>query len=150
MEYYLSEQDAFLRLEPGEYLIQSLLQFADQEKIDFALIVSGVGMLEGLEMGWFCVNDNDYDTYRIAGTYDLSSISGNIAIFENTHRAHVHITANRPDFSTVSGHLIDCRCHITMEIGLRLLKNSQLERIEVEGIPATFITKTKTPHNADR
>jgi len=141
VEYYRDENDVFMRLEPGELLVKSLIELAEQEKIDFATIVSGVGMLEGLEMGWFCINENNYDTYRVAGTYDLSSISGNIAVFEGNKRAHVHIIANNPDFSTVSGHLIDCRCHITMEVGLRLFTNSGLERKQENGRPATFITR---------
>lgn len=142
MEYYRKENDVFMRLEPSEYLVKSLIELADKEDVEFATIVSGVGMVEGLEMGWFCVNDNDYDTYKVAGTYDLSSISGNIAMFEGNRRAHVHITANNPDFSTVSGHLIDCRCHITMEVGLRLFAKSGLKRKQEEGRPATFITRS--------
>jgi len=141
VEYYRAKNDVFMRLEPGEYLMKSLLNLAEKEDINFAILVSGVGMIEGLEMGWFCVNDNNYDTYRVAGTYDLASVSGNIALFEGKRRAHVHITANRPDFSTISGHLIDCRCHVTMEIGLRLFENSGLLRKQEEGRPATFITQ---------
>ena len=143
MEYYRKKEDIFLRLEPGEYLVKSLIDLAEKEKIEFATIVSGVGMIEGLEMGWFCVNDNDYDTYKVAGTFDLSSISGNISLFQDKPRPHVHIVANKPSFDTVSGHLIDCRCHITMEIGLRLLENSNLKRQTEEGRPASFITKNK-------
>ena len=141
MEYYRAKNDVFMRLEQGEYLMKSLIKLADKEDVDFATIVSGVGMVEGLEMGWFCVNDNDYDTYRVAGTFDLATVSGNIALFEGSKRAHVHIIANRPDFSVTSGHLIECRCHVTMEICLRLFQGSGLERKQEEGRPATFITR---------
>ncbi|WP_406685575.1 DNA-binding protein [Seonamhaeicola sp. MEBiC1930] len=141
MEYYRNESDAFIRLEPGDFLMKSLMEFAKLENIDFAIISSGVGMLEGIEMGWFCVNNNDYDKYTIAGTYDLSSISGNISLFNGNPHPHIHIVANHPDFETLSGHLIDCRCHITMEIGLRIFDNEALTRKTKEGVPASFITK---------
>jgi len=140
MEYYRKENDLFVRLDPREYLVKSLTALAEKEKIEFAIIVSGVGMIEGLKMGWFCINSNDFDTYTVAGIYDLNSISGNIATFNEKKKAHIHIVANHPDFSTVSGHLIDCQCRITMEIGLKVFSNSGLERKEKEGRPATFIT----------
>lgn len=142
MEYYRNKSELFIRLEPGEKLVESLVFVAEQEKIDFAVITSGVGMIEGTEMAWFCVNDNNYDTYRIAGTYDLSSISGNIALFNGAPRPHVHIVANRADFSTVSGHLIDAKAHITMEIGLHIMEGSGFRRTSEPGRPATFITRS--------
>ena len=141
MECYRNKSELFLRLEPGEKLIESLTLIAKTEHIEFALIVSGVGMVEGAEMAWFCVNDNNYDTYRVAGTYDLSSISGNISMFNGAPKPHVHIVANRPDFSTVSGHVIECKAHITMEIGLQIMENTGLHRTTELGRPATFITK---------
>ncbi|MDD3370900.1 MAG: DNA-binding protein [Alphaproteobacteria bacterium] len=141
MEYYKTNGDLFLRLEPGEKLVETLVEVASKEKIEFATIVSGVGMIEGLEMAWFCVNDNNYDTYRVAGTYDLSSIAGNISPFNGAPRTHVHIVANRPDFSTVSGHLIEAKAHITMEVGLRIMDNTGFRRMSQPGRPATFITR---------
>ena len=141
MEYHVTNNDAFIRLNPRESLVGSLTQFAKETGLEFATIVSGVGMLDGLEMGWFCVNDNDYDKYRVAGIFDLSSVSGNIALFNGAPRAHVHIIANRGDFGTLSGHLIECRCHITMEIGLRVFEKTGLVRKSVEGRLATMITK---------
>lgn len=144
MEYYRTDTELFLRLEPAEPLVASLTDLATKEDIEFALIISGVGMVEGAELGFFCVNTNDYDKYRIAGTYDLSSVAGNIAQFDGRPRAHVHIVANRPDFSTVSGHLIECRAHITIEVGLRILPDSGLRRTTEPGRPATFITRSQS------
>jgi predicted DNA-binding protein with PD1-like motif len=141
MEYYRNRGELFLRLEPGEKLVESLINVAKSERIDFALIVSGVGMIEGTEMGFFCVNDNNYDTYRLAGVYDLSSISGNIALCNGTPKPHVHIVANRPDFSTVAGHVIECKAHITIEVGLQVMENTGLRRTTGPGRPATFLTK---------
>jgi predicted DNA-binding protein with PD1-like motif len=143
MEYYRNKSELFMRLEPGEKLVESLVNIANSERIDFALIVSGVGMIEGTEMGYFCVNDDMYDTYRIAGAYDLSSISGNLSLFDGAPRPHVHIVANRPDFSTVSGHLIECKAHITIEIGLQIMENTGLRRTSEPGRPATFLTRKK-------
>jgi len=141
LEYYRNKSELFIRLEPGEKLVESLVSIAKKEKIEFAIITSGVGMIEGAEMAWFCVNDNKYDTYRVAGTYDLSSISGNIALFNGAPRPHVHLVANRPDFSTVSGHLIECKAHITMEIGLHIMDGTGFHRTSEPGRPATFITR---------
>ncbi len=143
MEYYRNKAELFIRLEPGEKLVDCLCRIAREEPIDFALIISGVGMIEGTEMGYFCVNDNAYDTYRVAGVYDLSSISGNISLFNGAPKPHVHIVANRPDFSTISGHLIECKAHITIEIGLQIIENSGIYRKAEAGRPATFLTRNR-------
>jgi len=144
MEIFESGEDVLVRLDPGESLMESLIRVASELHFQFALIVSGVGMVEGVELGWFCVNNNDYDRYRIAGTFDLSSISGNVAKFGDAWQPHVHLTLNRPEFETVSGHLIDCRCHITMEIGLRCMNNTQIIRTYEEGRSATFLSRQKS------
>ena len=141
MEVYRSGQDAFLRLDPDEKLVQSLTGFAQTHQVEFATITSGVGMLNSFTMGFFCVTKNNYAVYDVAGIYDLSSISGNIALFESAPRPHVHIVANKPDFDTVSGHLIEAHTHITMEIGLRIFDKSDLKRTTQDGRPATFITR---------
>lgn len=141
MEYYRNDNFAFMRLEPGEGLVESLIAFAKSENVDFATITSGVGMIDGLHMGFFCVNNNDYDTYRIAGVYDLSSISGNITLFEGEPRPHVHIVANKPNYETVSGHLMEAKAHITMEVGLSLVTGTGFRRKTELGRPATFITR---------
>lgn len=141
MEYFRSGQDVFMRLEPGEELVENLTRLAVEEGIEFATITSGVGMIDGMELGFFCVNDNDYDTYRVAGVYDLSSISGNIALFDGKPKPHVHIVANKPDFDTVSGHLMSCKAHITMEVGLTVFEKTGAHRRTEAGRPATFITR---------
>ncbi|MGA8156780.1 MAG: PPC domain-containing DNA-binding protein, partial [Rhodoplanes sp.] len=74
------KEDFFIRLDQGDELIYSLKAFAQLYEIDFYAIISGVGMIEGLRLGFFCANDNDYDVHTISGLLDLSSVSGNLAI----------------------------------------------------------------------
>ncbi|MEA2823007.1 MAG: uncharacterized protein QOJ86_5011 [Bradyrhizobium sp.] len=130
----------FVRLEQGEELIDSLKRVATDCDLSGYEIASGVGMIEGLRLGFFCVNDNDYAVSNIPGLLDLSSVSGNVFRREDQFWPHVHIVANRPDFSTVSGHVVSAKTHITMEIFLAPMPGTSLRRRAVAGRPATIVT----------
>ncbi len=142
MEHAAFGDDFFLRLDQGEEIIESLKAFAGHYEADYFAVTSGVGMIEGLRFGFFCVNDNDYDVHTISGVLDLSSISGNIAQKDGEWWPHVHIVANRPDFVTISGHVLKAKAHITMEIWLVGKKNTAIRRHKSPpGRPATFLSK---------
>lgn len=132
-----------LRLDQGEELIRSLVSLAKGYDHDFYVIASGVGMIEGLRLGFFCINDADYDVQRISGALDLSSVSGNLALREGEWWPHVHIVANKPDFSTVSGHVIEAKAHITMELLLLAASDTMIKRQALSGYPATILVSEK-------
>jgi len=134
----------FVRLEPGERLVASLKEFAATQGIQFASIVSGVGMASHLEMGFFDVAKNDYDRTAFDEILDLSAISGNLSIRDGAPSPHVHVVVNRPNYETLSGHLIEAVCHITMEVFLQELPGDDIIRTSEPGRPATFITRTKS------
>lgn len=104
-------------------------------------IISGVGMIEDPQMGYFEVKNDDYDLKSFSGIYDLSVIIGNISKNENLeYIPHVHVVFNNDEFKTFSGHLMEAKVHITMEIFLSLFDDS-LVRKKIEGCPATRIIR---------
>jgi uncharacterized protein len=143
MEHVSYGDSFFLRLDQGEEIIESLKVFASQYNNDFFAITSGVGMIEGLKFGFFCVNDNDYDVHTFSGVLDLSSISGNIARRDGVWWPHVHFVANYPNFSTLSGHVLKAKAHITMEIWLTGPQTTGIGRRTEPGRPVTFLSRNK-------
>jgi predicted DNA-binding protein with PD1-like motif len=81
-------------------------------------ITSGVGMVDGVALGFFCVPRDDYDVTHIDGVLDLNTVSGNVARRDGLWVPHVHVTLNRPDYSVCGGHVMNARTHITMELWL--------------------------------
>jgi predicted DNA-binding protein with PD1-like motif len=142
METWDNEDYLFLRLEPGEPVITSLKSVARYNAIEVGVITSGVGMLKAVQLGFFCVPKDDYETSLIEKILDLSSIQGNITWNGDEPVPHVHMTMNDQTYTTYSGHIMEAWCHITVELFIKKLALTELRRIKVSGFPATRITKT--------
>lgn len=138
MEWKASGSDIFLRLDPGERLVESLRALAVCNGFTVAAITSGVGMLAGIEMGFFDVELDDYQRTELEGIYDLSSVQGNIVLRDHAYVPHVHAVFNDKSLSTYSGHVMEGTCHITMEIFLSTC-DLALRRVKLAGCPATRI-----------
>lgn len=138
MEWFQEGQLIFVRLDPGARVVASLVQLSEEAEIEVAAIISGVGMLDHVQMGFFDVAKDDYDVTDLAGPFDLSSVLGNITRRDGQAVPHVHAVFNRPDFSTASGHVIEASVHITLELFLSRTR-LDLERVKLSGCPATRI-----------
>jgi predicted DNA-binding protein with PD1-like motif len=138
MEWTTLGSDIFVRLNPGDRLVESLTAVADQAAFRAAAIVSGVGMLDGIELGFFDTALDDYKRTVYEGIFDLSMVLGNIVQRDGVYVPHVHAVFNDPLHATLSGHVIEATCHITMEIFLST-NAMALHRVTVPGCPATRI-----------
>ncbi len=140
MEYQAFGDQFFLRLDPGEDIIESLAAFAAMQDRDMFAITSGVGMVDGLRLGFFCVPKADYDVTDIAGVLDLNTVSGNVARRDGVWAPHVHMVLNRPDFGALGGHVISARTHITMELWLTAPAATGITRRTAPGRIASFLS----------
>lgn len=138
MEWKAEGSDVFVRLDPGERLVESLRTVAAEAAFSAAAITSGVGMLDGVELGFFDVSTDQYKRTVIEGIYDLSSVLGNITRRDGSYVPHVHVVFNDTRHVTYSGHLMEAKCHITAEIFLSLAVTA-LQRVKIPGCPATRI-----------
>jgi len=141
MEWIAQGAEIFVRLDPGEGIVESLKNVAGHAGFSAAAITSGVGMLNGAELGFFDVAIDDYRHTTIEGIYDLSSVLGNITRRDGIYVPHVHVVFNDPAHVTYSGHVIEAKCHITVEIFLSLTV-SALQRVKIPGCPATRIIRS--------
>ena len=138
MEWKANNQEIFVRLDPGERLVESLRDISGQAVFSAAAIVSGVGMLNGVELGFFDSSLDQYVHTTLDGIFDLSSVLGNITRRDAQYVPHVHIVFNDTRHVTWSGHLIEAQCHITVEIFLSISAFA-LKRVKLPGCPATRI-----------
>ena len=121
-----SERDMVVRMRDGEDLIGGLQELP----VDSALVVCGIGMLRGIELGYW--NGEVYEKHRLDVPVELVSLQGNIARFRDGCVVHVHACVAKRDGSTLGGHLFAGTVHNTAEIALGLPQGIVLDRVEEE------------------
>ena len=138
MEWKLQGSEMFVRLDPGDRMVESIDQVAKEAAFSAGAIISGVGMLSRVTLGFFDVDSDDYVRTEHLGIYDLSSVLGNIVQRDGAYSSHIHVVFNDPQHRTFSGHLIEAICHITVELFISTSK-MVLNRVKVPNCPATRI-----------
>ncbi|MEC7687462.1 MAG: PPC domain-containing DNA-binding protein, partial [Candidatus Thermoplasmatota archaeon] len=78
MEWTISGEDLFVRIDPGEEIHASLQNLADEIGIDAAAITSGIGRTRENTYG-FMNDEGVYITKSLNSPGELISLSGNIS-----------------------------------------------------------------------
>lgn len=140
MDVIQVENRIFCRIDPGEELVESIRSIAATLGMQSVAIVSGVGMLTNVVLGFFDAKENRYSHTNHEGVFDLSSVQGSVTSMDDSYYPHVHVVVNDPKSLTLSGHLIRAECHITVELWLLDFSSLPLMRVAVEGRPSSLIT----------
>ena len=132
MEWTRSQDDIFLRLDPGEEIHASIRALADEVGIDAAAITSGIGRTSGNVYG-FMDETHKYHRYDLSSPSELVSLQGNLARLEDgTPFTHIHATFTADDCDVHGGHLFEATIHVVAEIHLRVLSQAIMTRCPVE------------------
>jgi len=111
-----------LSLEIGEELIESILSYADREKISAASI-SAIGAIRSFELGYYVLDRKEYLRKKVDGIAELISCDGNLALKEDKPFVHLHVAAGLSDFSVIGGHLFSGIVAVSAEVVLRPMPN---------------------------
>ncbi len=106
-----------LRGDRGEDLASSITAYCDAAGIRSAS-VSGIGAVQGVEIGYYNLAAKQYQRRRLEGIFELLSLSGNITSVDGKAFMHAHATLGAPDFSVLGGHLFAAAVAVTGEIFL--------------------------------
>lgn len=79
---------------------------------------SGIGAVSYAELASYDTREKKYRSRKFHGDLEVTSLTGNIAVAEGKPFMHSHIVLGMPDFSAVSGHLVEATVSITLEISL--------------------------------
>ncbi len=104
------------RLHRGDDLLLSLQKLAQENHIDAAVVLCGVGCISQARL-----RDASGITMRsIDEPCEIVSVTGTVSV----NRCHVHISLSREDLSTLGGHLVaGCIVNTTCELVLGILEN---------------------------
>ena len=102
------------RLHRGDDLLLSLQKLVQENHIDAAVVLCGVGCISQARL-----RDASGITMRsIDEPCEIVSVTGTVSV----NRCHVHVSLSREDLSTLGGHLVaGCIVNTTCELVLGLL-----------------------------
>ncbi len=105
-----------LRLERGEELVKTFLDWAERRRIS-AATVFGLGALEAVELGYFDRDLKRYERVLVPDVQELLNVAGNLGrLPDGSAIAHLHVTLGARDFSVRGGHLFSGVVAVTAEL----------------------------------
>jgi predicted DNA-binding protein with PD1-like motif len=93
------------KIEPGEDLIESIIQMIEVHDIKSGLI-NCIGALEKFTIGYFDIHSKKYLMKTIDAYVELVSCMGNIAFKDGEPVVHLHISVGTKDYNIIGGHLV--------------------------------------------
>ncbi|MCW4026225.1 MAG: DUF296 domain-containing protein [Candidatus Bathyarchaeota archaeon] len=114
-----------VKLDDGEDVFESLNAVVKKHSIDSAVILSGIGMLAELEIGFY--NGEEYIKERYSDPMELLSMHGSIT-GESENKIHIHVGLANSEHNVVGGHLFSAKVRMLNEIVLLRLDEIKLTR----------------------
>jgi len=109
-------------------IIKNLSVLMEKRCFDSALVISGIGMLKNITIGYF--NGEDYVKEQIKDPVELVSLQGNISRMQKTNEVvcHLHVAVADQNHHLTGGHLIDGEVMVVNEIVLKKLDSVRIRR----------------------
>lgn len=123
MEFKADANFVVVKLEHGENLFKELGNVIIHAGISSGMIVSGIGMLKDVELGYY--NGKNYISKKFEKSMELAGLHGSIA--ENTFHIHCSIADNK--HRVYGGHLSKAQVSTVCEILILKLENIKLKRV---------------------
>lgn len=115
MQYRKVETGYFLRLEKGEEVLSSIVQFAAKENIGSGAFF-GLGAINNIELGYYDLKTRKYEKGKFAEDMEVGNITGNISHLDGKPFIHTHVTVSGKDLKAYTGHLFSAAVALTLEI----------------------------------
>lgn len=126
MKYIKVDGGYILRFSKDEKLMEGLLSFISDKKIKAGWL-SGLGATSGAELGFYDLEDQEYQWHTKLGLSEITNLTGNIAWQDDLPVAHIHVTLTGGDLQAFGGHLKELVVAGTAEIRLEVFSKN-LER----------------------
>ena len=115
MESQTTRYGYAVKLDRGEEVIASLTSFAAERGVRAGLI-SGLGAMGQIELGFFVPATRTYVRRVFEGDYEIGSLTGNFSELNGRPFPHCHVVIGGEDFAAFTGHLFRGTVTVTCEI----------------------------------
>lgn len=122
MEYQEVKDGFLVRLIRGEKITETLLQFINEKEIPGG-ILTGIGAIEKVTLGYFDRDKKEYLRKEFNDIYEVVSFLGNISYVNDEPFVHAHITLGDNKFQSHVGHFFEGTVAVTMEIFIRTFED---------------------------
>jgi len=120
-------QYVIARLKSGDNYIEFLHAIAKEHDIKAGFILSSIGMLKDVELGFFLGNGK-YKINKFKEPVEVTSVQGNFAMMDNELKTHLHITLSDEDGKAYGGHLDKGIVWVTADILILKLDKIKMTR----------------------
>src|SRR5205823_1914358 len=111
---------SFVRLERGSDMLRSLTEAASELGIE-AGTIQAIGAVSELVVGYYRQQEKEYLRLPFPEHLEIGSTLGNVSLKEGRPFVHMHVTATRPDGTTIGGHLMEGTTVFLVEAYVRAL-----------------------------
>ena len=105
-----------LRFDTGEAFPEALGEWCQNENLQSAAILCGIGMLRSIEIGLY--DGTEYTRRTIMDPSEVLSLQGSVSMKEGKPFVHLHTSVAGHDFSATGGHLFSAEVYMTIELVL--------------------------------
>lgn len=120
-----SAPDLLVVLDPGDELHASLVEAARRFDVRGAM-VSGIGAVDDLELGYFALPEKVYVRRTVKHRVEAVSLMGNLSMKDGAPFLHCHGLFTGLDFGAFGGHVFRATASITLE--MMVLRTGALRR----------------------
>lgn len=142
MVYRFDGYNYLVRLDKGEYLMESLERFVRETQLQGAW-VSGIGGALEAELGFYDLETKQYQYQRFEGLSEIVSLAGSLAFDENGKLiVHLHGVFGDKQYQTLGGHVKDLVAGATVELFVHLSQLPVRRKLDGEvGLPLLDLSK---------
>jgi predicted DNA-binding protein with PD1-like motif len=123
MKFKKIDGNYILRLESGEEIIATLLEFCAKQGIMLGSIV-GLGGASKVCLASYRPPKNEYDEKWFDGVFEIAHLYGNISEMNGKPYIHVHACIGDKEYRAYAGHLKAALVSPTCEITIRQIEGS--------------------------
>lgn len=126
MNYHKVSDGYLLKFSKDEKLVENLTASVKEHKIRAAWLM-GLGGAQGVELGFYNLEQQEYEWHTVTHLAEITNLTGNIAWQNNSPAPHIHITLSDNKLRSFGGHLKELIVGGTVEVNLTVL-DKKLER----------------------
>lgn len=117
MEYKRFCNKIVVRMDRGEEVVENLTKICNENNIKFAS-VSAIGATDRVKVGLFNVAEKKYYSKELNGSFEITSLIGNVSRKNKEVYIHLHINVADEAQNVYGGHLNYCYISATCEMVL--------------------------------
>lgn len=123
MEYKRFQNTVIVRIDPGEEILELLLDVVTKEKIRLA-DVSALGAVNEFVVGVFDTKQKKYHSNSFKGDFEIVSLTGTVTEMDGKSYFHLHMSAGDRSGKVFGGHLNRAMVSATCEMVIHIIDGS--------------------------